>query len=262
MIATPQIEELPFETYTGRQYAEVSPARVLECALAVKPSPYYPQINGRWVPQPYPGMAVLSMVGDNPGNEGLTPLLESVQAALPPFLCRLPPDSFHQTVANFLSEDRFLKNMVERDLESEFASALGDVFAGISGSDESPSSRGPVCMKLIGLSIFGTALGALGIFEESRDFEQVLEFRTQVYRALGAYGIRRTRPFIGHITLAYCGTDLDPAGRKALAAAVRGINQEFFGGRDHCFLMSHCGLRRYDTLSAFRAEPHFPTYTF
>lgn len=258
MIATSQIEELPFETYTGRQYAEVSPARVLECALAAKPSPYYPHINGHWVPQPYPGMAVLSMVGDNPDNEGLTPLLESVQSSLPSFLYRLPPESFHQTVANFLSEDRFLKNIVEPDLESEFAAALGDVFAGI--SEDGPA--GPVCMKLIGLSIFGTALGVLGVFEESRDFEQILQFRLRVYSALGVYGIRRTRPFIGHITLAYCGTELDLTGRETLAAAVRRINQEFFDSRDHCFLMSQCGLRRYDTLSAFRAESHFPTYTF
>ena len=82
-------------------------------------------------------------------------------------------------------------------------------------------------MRLIGLSIFGTALGLLGVFENEVDYCRILDFRSAFYSdpGLQALDIRMTRPFIGHITLAYIESDLHAWQREKLAAAVHNINR-------------------------------------
>jgi hypothetical protein len=89
-----------------------------------------------------------------------------------------------------------------------------------------------------------------------------LHFREAFYGDAGmaALDVRRTRPFIGHVTLAYVETDLDFARREALAAAAHELNREFFAGPSF-FPLEGAELRRYDHLSEFKGDPSFPRYT-
>jgi hypothetical protein len=265
--------DLGFDEYTARQYRELEPDKLLERAMLVRPSGNYRYNDKGWTSNPYPGFAVLSMVDENPGNESLPGILAAVQKGLSE-LCPwkagiylLPADSFHQTVANCLSEARFEKNVLEPGLEGGYPGLVGKAFekmeAAAAEAGGMGGGRGPVLMKLIGVSIFGTALGILGVFEEEEHYRRILHFRSGFYSdpGLAALDIRMTRPFIGHITIAYLETELTGGQRRQLAEAVHVLN-----GRlkeiAPVFRMSFAGLRRYETLSIFQREESYPGYSF
>jgi hypothetical protein len=147
------IADLSYQDYISRQFRELEPDRLQERAKAVRPSGNYRHGVKGWVPQSYPGFAVVSMVDENSGNDGLTSLLKAVQADLldqcpwEEALYLLPPTSFHQTVANTLSEERFLHNIVRPGLEPVYPDLVARVFSNM------PSSHSRILpMRLIGMA--------------------------------------------------------------------------------------------------------------
>jgi hypothetical protein len=288
--------DLAVEDYTARQFRELDPDRLLERAMASRPSGNYryigasagqnggvpagatgrdrvlfdghpaaqgaPLSDGEWTPQPYPGFAVISTVDENPGNEQLPDALKRIQTGLleqcpwEGALYPLPATSFHQTVANTLSEERFLRHIVRPGLEPVYSDIVAAVFARMAVQPERE-----LPMRLIGLSIFGTALGLLGVFDNEADYGRVFNFRSAFYSdpGLQALDVRMTRPFIGHITLAYIEADLTTRQREELAAAVHNINRSL-GDAMPAFNLSLTGLRRYHHLSAFLREDDYPRY--
>jgi hypothetical protein len=260
----PTITDLSFQEYTDRQFRELEADRLLERAMMLRPSGNY-RYNGKgWVPQSYPGYAVVSMIAENPGNGPLPDMLRALQAELleqcpwEQALYLLPPGSFHQTVANTLSEERFLQQIHRPGLEPAYPSMVAKVFAAIR-----TKPGGTMPMQLIGISIFGTALGLLGVFDEESDYRRITRFRSAFYadEQLAALDIRMTRPFIGHITLAYIEADLTAEQRERLADAVHVINRRL-AAQAPVFILSLTGLRRYHHLSAFLREEHYPRYHF
>ena len=264
--------DLSYKDYMDRQFRELEEDRLQERALALRPSGNYKRNGTGWEPQPYPGFAVISMVDENENN-GLSGTLKAVQTELveqcpwEEALYLLPPESFHQTVANNLSEERFLQRIKHPGLEPVYPDLVARAFKQL------PSLPPRVLpMRLIGVSIFGTALGALGVFDSEPAYRRILDFRAGFYADshLSALDIRMTRPFIGHITLAYIETDLDVAQREALAAAVYRINRRWpAGSRESSapigqvlptFNLPLTGLRRYHHLSAFHREEDYPRY--
>jgi hypothetical protein len=106
-------------------------------------------------------------------------------------------------------------------------------------------------------------LGVLGAFENEADYRRILHFRSGFYSdpGLAALDVRMTRPFIGHITLAYIETDLTGEQRQQLAAAVHALNGQLKEA-EPVFHFSSTALRRYEDLSAFRWKDGFPRYHF
>ncbi|MDR3715491.1 MAG: hypothetical protein P4L51_22000 [Puia sp.] len=258
-----QPKDLPFLDYTRRQYREVSADRIRERAQEIHPSGNF-RFNGRaWEPQEYQGFAIASMVADNPHNDLLPFELEGLQIELISNLYpadayyKLPAASFHQTVANTLSAERFQHSIVDRGLEPAYPEIVREVFTGM---EPSPPA-GPVRMKLIGLGIFGTSLGMLGIFEDEEDYNRILRFRSQFYgnSRLFELGVLLTRPFIGHITLLYVEKLLDRVQRAHLAETVIGINEQLVRKNVH-FLLSHTELRRYHHLAEFKRPDYYPIH--
>jgi hypothetical protein len=264
MMTTKATTDLAFSDYTARQYRELDADRLLERAMQVRPSGNYRYEGGRWKPQPYPGFAVLSMVDEYPGNETLPEILAALQGGLVercPWegaLYLLPPDSFHQTVANMLSEQRLVQRVVEPGLEGEYPGMVTRAFGQIG-----MKRRGAVEMELIGISIFGTALGVLGVFREEEHYQRILRFRAGLYAdpGLAALEVRMTRPFIGHITLAYIEQELSDEQRGQLAEAVGVLNGQLKEVKP-VFSFSGTGLRRYEHLSAFERSDGYPRYEF
>jgi 2'-5' RNA ligase len=124
-------------------------------------------------------------------------------------------------------------------------------------------TRGAVEMELIGISIFGTALGVLGVFREEEHYQRILQFRAGLYAdpGLSALEVRMTRPFIGHITLAYIEQELSDEQRGQLAEAVGVLNGQLKEVKP-VFSFSGTGLRRYEHLSAFERSDGYPRYEF
>ncbi|OKS87145.1 hypothetical protein [Mucilaginibacter polytrichastri] len=260
-----RVRELAFHAYNQRQNLEISAERILETATKVVPAGNF-TFNGRsWVPNEYMGYAVVSMLNANPGNENLAKFLKEIQSLLNENLqpvngfYMLPPDSFHQTVANTLSADRFKTNILNAGIEPVYPEMVKQAF------DKIPMSRlqSPIKMRATGLGIMGTAIGMLFTFDTEADYNRIMRFRAGLYdnEKLAAIDVKMTRPFIGHITLAYAEQKLNKNQKEHLATIINEIN-EYIRARKNYFLISKTGLRRYDHLAEFKNADNYPVYHF
>jgi hypothetical protein len=262
MLATTEIE-LPFAAYQQRQWHEVSPEGLRARAERLTPGQKFAFQAGSWVPVPYVGHAIVAMAGNRVENEPLMTQLASIQNELSynfadtRSLYLLPEASLHQTIANTLSAERHQQMVVDRGLSSDYPRLVTNIF------DDLPTSTmsDRLSMRMIGLSIFSNAVGLLGVFDQEEDFQRIIRFRNHFYghEQIGNLGIRRTRPFIGHITVAYIESPLDSAGRHRLVDAAQAINQ-LLSSRDVRFYLPVAELRAYEHLAEFKALPGLPVY--
>ena len=118
-------------------------------------------------------------------------------------------------------------------------------------------------MKMIGISVFGTAIGILGSIASEQEYEAITAFRSGFYadNRLAALDVRLTRPFIGHITLAYIEDVLSEAEKETLSSVLNRLNREIESAELY-FVIGHTGLRRYHHLAEFIREDHYPVFNF
>jgi 2'-5' RNA ligase len=265
-LSQPQvIADLSFEDYNKRQLYEISPERNKERAACAKPADSFVYNGKCWEPQQYEGFAIVSMVSENVENEFLTKKLTEIQNELKYNLTPvhgfylLPTESFHQTVANTLSAERFNEHILNVGREGIYPSLIKSAFNEIAAEKRDT----PIRMKMAGLSIFGTAIGILGTFEKVEDYNAITAFRTGFYgnATLAKLDVRMTRPFIGHITLAYVEQNLNKNQKEHLADVVTEIN-EALAKEDNYFTISATGLRRYHHLAEFIKQDNYPVYQF
>jgi hypothetical protein len=265
MASNKHTEELQYEDYQLRQYAEIEPNKLFQRAEKIHFGNKFRYQNGEWEMIPYLGYALLSMVNDNPGNENLAAQLADIQneiikqTQLSHKLFPLPVASFHQTIANTLSDDRYYNHIIKAGLETKYPEIISHAISKITPIE----SANPISMRLIGLSLFGSALGILGVFEKEADFQRILHFRNQFYNNedLNAIGVIRTRPFIGHITLLYFSEDISTEDGKVIANTCMEINKQI-KFNDLYFKIHHTQLRQYEHLAHYNYQPIFPTYSF
>jgi len=263
MTETAIITDLPFTDYNKRQLYEVSAERNRERALNTKPAGNFIYKNSKWLPQEYEGFAIVSMLSENEGNEALLGRLLSMQEELKYNLqpCygfyQLPSESFHQTVANTLSADRFKQQIVYAGLEEAYPGIVEQAFEQIPQEEASA----PLQMRMIGLSIFGAAIGMLGIFEDEEYYDRITRFRAGFYgnSGLAALDVRMTRPFIGHVTLTYIEHSLNKNQKDQLATVVTEINESLSGEKLY-FNIGRSGLRRYHHLAEFLKQDNYPDF--
>ena len=261
---TARIADLQLDEYNKRQFTEISAERNWERAHNAKPAGNFLYDGHTWLPQEYKGFAVVSMLSENKGNEPLAARLTEIQTELhynlsPRFgFYRLPAESFHQTIANTLSNDRFKKNILDAGLESAYPSIVANAVWNIPGSD----SIVPIRMRMAGLSIFGTAIGILGVFENKYDYNRIISFRSDFYNdeQLAQLDVKMTRPFIGHITLIYIEQNLTKNQKDHLADVVNELN-ETLAEEENYFYISVTGLRKYHHLAEFIKQDSYPVHS-
>jgi len=255
------ISDMSFQDYNKRQLYEISAERNGERALSAKPASNFIYNGNSWEPQEYEGFAVVSMLSENEGNGDLAKRLTEIQKELHynlspnnGFYC-LPAESFHQTVANTLSADRFKNHILNAGLQDEYPFMVAKAFENIPVWE----STEPIKMKMAGLSIFGTAIGILGLFENEEDYDRIVSFRSGFYsdEQLAQLDIKMTRPFIGHITLAYIEQNLNKNQKGHLAKVIVELN-ETLATEENYFSFSFTGLRRYHHLAEFIKQDNYP----
>ena len=258
------ISDLPFLEYNRRALYEISPERNLQRAMKAQPAGNFYYSEKTWEPLTYEGFAIVSMLDDDEGNEPLRQRLIEIQQELRENLepkyafYQLPPESFHQTVANTLSNERFRKNILSAGLEEVYPTIVAGAFDNIPAEDNAE----PLKMRMVGLSIFGTAIGMLGIFEKEETYERVTRFRSEIYgdEQLAELDIKMTRPFIGHITVAYIEHNLNKNQKNHLVDVINELNGKLEEERLY-FNISNTGLRRYHHLAEFIKQDNFPVYS-
>jgi len=257
--------DLSFQDYTQRQLHEISLEGIQASVPKIMPSGHFTYKNSYWDPEPYEGFAILSMIQDNPGNHVLDEKLREIQIEIasvfqnPGSYYSLPPASYHQTIANTLSAERFQKHIQIPGLEKEYPEIIENSFRKIRSYHENE----PIRMSMVGLSIFKTAIGILGIFKKEEDYLRILRFRQKFYshHPLQELGVRMTRPFIGHITLGYFEKSLLDSEAESLSRKVQELNEEIFTAPP-VFFISQAGLRKYQNLSQFDRKDDFPYHHF
>lgn len=255
--------DMTFEDYNSKARYEISTERNNERALCTKPAGNFIFNDNKWLPQEYEGFGIISMLNENEGNEPLAARLIEIQNELRYNLTpryafyQLPPESFHQTVANTLSNERFKENIADAGLEDAYPSMVANTFDNLSEVD----SAEPIRMKMAGLSIFGTAIGMLGIFENEDDYIRMVNFRSGFYNddQLAQLDVKMTRPFIGHITLTYIEQSLNKNQKDHLAKVTNEINRTL-AAEENYFFISVTGLRRYHHLAEFIKQDNYPVY--
>ncbi len=259
------VYDLSFSDYTERQFNDISFAKINERAFITTPAGHFLFANDSWSPLPYEGFAVVSLINSNPGNEKVAALFNRVQLELSRLLYIsdayyfLPAESLHQTIANTLSAGRFEKQIINTGNEEAFPKMVSLAFQQI----PSPSRYDTLDMKMVGLSIFGTAIVMLGIFDDGHDYEQITQFRSGFYSdpVLSQVGVTMTRPFIGHVTLAYIEKELTLYEKDMLANAIIDINKALTFESNY-FKISNTELVRYHNLAEFVSGQDFPRFSF
>jgi len=223
----------------------------------------YDGIN--WLIPDYEGFAVISTVSNNPGNDNCFNQLYNLKEELKSLLKNesvyywLPEDSYHQTIANTLSNKKYNININEPGLIQQFPEMIKSAFDSISV----PASSVPVVIKMLGFNVFGSCIALLGVFENNYDYERIITFRQQFYSypLLNNIGIKLTRPFIGHITFAYIGKELTVNLREDLAQILHNLNKNIESLNIN-FKITSTELRYFKNLSYFEMKPEYPSFNF
>ena len=93
--------------------------------------------------------------------------------------------------------------------------------------DLSEINAAPIMMRLQGITVFSNAIGVLGIFDKASDYKRITDFRASFYgnKVLEQVGVKMTRPFIGHITLAYIESDMSTQEKIILSESIIQLNK-------------------------------------
>jgi len=258
--------DFDYATYSDVQYHSISESHIIKKCGELKVSDKYTFQNNTVLIKPYLGYAVVSMLMEQQKNENVLHAIRKInnqlnllQNTVQPYLYFLPEDSYHQTIANTLSASRYTENILAKGLENEYPQIISEILKPIKLSQ----SNEIIHMKMIGLNAFGSCLALLGVFETEHDYSKIVSFRNQFYESDTAkkHNIKWTRPFIGHITIAYLANDIETTSRNALSKAIIDINKQV-DWTPLIFSIRKAELRKFENLSSFIKSEHFPEFTF
>lgn len=256
-----KVRELEYDEYQTRQFEEINPAQLEKRAQTLRIGHRAIWGNGTWTPAAYPGFAMQAMLHESSNAAAISVEMQHMQQELSESvrdsgtLYPLPAASFHQTVANTFSSDRLNEHIVNQRLLDSFPQIIGEAIA----SQPALPEKEPVRMRMIGIGIFRTAIGLLGTFDNPGDFQRILDFRDFLYshEKLAQIGLKRTRPFIGHLTLAYIESELSDESKKSLVHCIADLNAQI--SKQSLIVEMPCArLHYYENLSAFHTKPTFP----
>jgi hypothetical protein len=127
-------DDLTYTEYTQWQQNSVSLENLQNQSLQLKISKHFIFNNGKWNIPDYEGFAIISKLNSNTGNKKcfsqLCHLREILRFRLrnEAFYYWLPEDSYHQTIANTLSSERYYLNLKAPGLEKEYPEMIQNAF--------------------------------------------------------------------------------------------------------------------------------------
>lgn len=265
MLTSEKITELTQQYHNERQEFETTLQGLNQRAEKLKPTNKFKCVEGVWYPQDYKGYAIVSMLDTNPDNEALSEKLVAIQnriqdtMQLPHQFYMMPQTSFHQTVVNTLSGSRFKEHIIDKGLEAEYPQIIQNAFEKATAS----SLLLPIKMNFVGIAIFGSAIGVLGIIEDEQHWQAIMQVREELYSNpdLNKHDIKRTRPFIAHITLGYIDGELTTVEKQQLVKEINKINASI-DFSELIFTIDKTELRSYNHLADFVSKPNYPQLKF
>lgn len=265
MVTSEKVKELTQEYHNELQLFETTLQGLNERAEKLKSTNKFKYVDGVWQPQDYKGYAIVSMLDTNPNNETLSETLVSFQnqiqetMQLPNHFYMMPQASFHQTVVNTLSGSRFKEHIINKDLEKKYPEIIKNA---LDKASDIPL-QSPLKMNFSGIAIFGSAIGILGIIKDEQHWKAIIQLRKELYSnpELNQHDIKRTRPFIAHITLGYIDGEFTLRQKQQLVKEIDDINTSF-DFSELVFTIDKTELRSYNHLAEFISKPNYPQFKF
>jgi hypothetical protein len=254
------IIDLNYLDYHVNQWTQVSYEQQLSKVNYLHKANNFSFINNAWNALPYCGFGMISMLHQQEKNTLLSQQLVDTQEKLMQLLEEktnssinekiylLPEKSFHQTIANALSNELYDVQIIKKGLGEDYPEKINNFLKNYTSVLNNKTIR----MKMIGLGIFKNAIGVLGVFDDPNDYNSILQFRNYFYtNEISIHmGIKKTRPFIGHITLAYIESDLSLLEKKELVEVTKTLNEQW-QNENHSFFIDHTQLTSFDHLASF-----------
>ncbi len=219
-----------------------------QSVLEIEPSEKFKK--GR--PTPISGLTVLTPPAhdDAQHDEFYRHLLKVRAQALQSFSGRfhpVNPDCLHLTVADLISGSNYRAN---RERTPALKDAIRDRLDSIS-TKKAPVEK-PLAWRTAGLAFFQHALVCLLAPAHERDYTPVVEVRDDIYddSAMQQLGVRRPRPFMAHITLAYYEAFPKAAERQKWVLAHASLQRALMS-HDARFLIRRIDLRAFEDMTAF-----------
>lgn len=255
-----QVVDFDFNVHNKRQQYEITQATIYQRVRALKCSKHFSYIDNAWAINDYVGYAFVCMLKDQRIINYLIDVQNLCLKALKEegVMFALPPESFHQTIANLLSNQNFHESIVQQGLEESYPEILQHAINELPNTNPSEES---VEMSLIGLTAFGSCIAVLGTIEEKTQYQKVMGFREGIYTnpSLNQLNIARTRPFVGHITLFYVAKPLTGFQKNCLCSIINDCNTQL-QQQQFKVKLNEVQLRAYKNLTQFLYQQHFPIH--
>jgi hypothetical protein len=268
---TKRIEDHSYANYQDKQREALTFERLLSQSNKVQKANNYYFESDHWIPNPYYGFGIISMLHQNDNNNSLINKIVEVQQELISLIEEktktkqqksiylLPAESFHQTIANALSNSKFDKKIIAKDLSEIYPTKIQEILFDYKSS----YGKSSIEMKMIGIAILGNAVVMLGVFNDPIAYHSILNFRNHFYNHAisNSLGIKMTRPFLGHVTLAYIESDFKEEEKNSLAESIHLINRQI-ENEENIFYIDSSGLTFFNDLSSFVSLPNIKPINF
>lgn len=236
----------------------------------IQPSPkYQKQPDGTIQAAPFSGYTVVSPPWeDDDQNQAFYSHLQEYQQQVlaqldPDLLIPVPPSSFHFTLADLIWASAYYHQV---DENPQFETKLHDrVAESFEKCRFLVQAQQPVRWQIIGLFLRTRAVGVCLAPRDEDSYERVLELRRSIYQNsdMIALGVEQQYNFTAHITLGYFGEAAATVKYERLAHKFIDLNQHWLDiGVPQDIWVHQAELRKFDDMTRYYREPHWPTVTF
>lgn len=259
-----------YQIYVNRVANLSLPETYRSQAQHVQPSPKF-QVeasSGQHQAVPFPGYSVITPPWiEETENRDLYEQLQGVQqhltAQLPAdTLIPLPPSSFHMTVADLIWDGAYRHAKEDADFEAKLQASIQDSFT---QCQPIVQTGRPADWQVLGLIVMPRALGVALAPKDEESYNRLLHLRRAIYQnsALMGLGIEQQYHLTAHITLGYFGAAIAQIDRELFSQTLNELNlQWLFNEADKRFLLHQIELRKFEDMTRYYREAHWPTLTF
>jgi hypothetical protein len=234
----------------------------------IQPSPkYHRSETGEIQPSAFPGYTVISPPwSDDTNNAGFYEHLESYQQQVleqlaPELVIPVPAKSFHFTLADLIWASAYRDAIENPNFEQQLYDCVTESFQ---KSQPIVQAEKPIYWQVIGLFLRTRDIGVCLVPKDEDSYNRVVEMRRMIYQNsnLIALGIEQQYNFTAHITLGYFGEVAATIDREQLAQQLIQLNEWWLETGAQDIWVHRAELRKFDDMTRYYREPHWPTVQF
>jgi hypothetical protein len=253
-----------YTIYTNR-LAEMTATAAYTCQVdhLQKSSKFRRSDNHGWEAVAFPGYTVITSPWEEASeNEGFYAGLWELQKVLAEelfagMMVSLPPASFHLTLADLICDDGYRQAVASYpNFEERLQESIRDSFQEYKSLGDSY----PNYWRFGGIIVMPSAVGVALLPQDGVSYQRVVALRRCIYGNAGVMGlgIAQQFHFTAHITLGYWGEVFLNSDRDWLGWRLSRLNEWWLDNYPSSFWIKQAELRKFDDMTCFYRDSHFP----